>query len=205
MRRSLGPDLEVEVENWKVWTNRRVPQQDNHEDCSLAVCRMLHPCRDDLLALRLPGQPVSVEARRSAQVAQERRWADGRFLDAVKNQPALAVLDNKLVKAAAVAFFAAGQVFVLSSMWVLGVTGESLAGTTCNMRLTATGTYLGDYFGILMTSRVTGFPFNVLNDPMYIGSFLTHVGTSLWFQSPVGLALSFWVLVVYLVALRYEG
>jgi methylene-fatty-acyl-phospholipid synthase len=46
------------------------------------------------------------------------------FLDAVKNQPSLAILDNKLVKAAAVAFFAAGQIFVLSSMWVLGVTGE---------------------------------------------------------------------------------
>ena len=148
---------------------------------------------------------MSVEAHRRAQVAQERRWADDRFLDAVKNQPSLAVLDNKLVKAAAVAFFAAGQVFVLSSMWVLGVTGESLARARNDVRLTATGTYLGDYFGILMTSRVTGFPFNVLNDPMYIGSFLTHVGTSLWFQSPVGLALSLWVLVVYLVALRYEG
>jgi len=71
-------------------------------------------------------------------------------------------------------------------------------------RLTS-GTYLGDYFGILMTSRVTGFPFNVLNDPMYIGSFLTHIGTSLWYQSPAGVALSFWVLFVYLLALRYEG
>ena len=74
-------------------------------------------------------------------------------------------------------------------MWALGVTG----------------TYLGDYFGILMTRRVTGFPFNVLNDPMYIGSFLSHLGTALWFESPVGVLLSFWILGTYLVALRYEG
>jgi len=56
-----------------------------------------------------------------------------------------------------------------------------------------------------MTHRVTGFPFNVLNDPMYIGSFLTHVGTSLWFKSPAGLLLSLWILVVYMIALKYEG
>ena len=44
-----------------------------------------------------------------------------------------------------------GSIFVVSSMWTLGVTG----------------TYLGDYFGILMKERVVGFPFNILNDPMY--------------------------------------
>jgi hypothetical protein len=40
---------------------------------------------------------------------------------------------------------------------------------------------------------------------MYIGSFLTHIGTSLWFKSPAGIFLSFWILAVYLVALKYEG
>jgi hypothetical protein len=67
------------------------------------------------------------------------------------------------------------------------------------------GTYLGDYFGILMSNRVTGFPFNVLNDPMYIGSALSHLGTALWFQSPVGILLAAWVHVVYTIALKYEG
>ncbi|KAK1925297.1 putative phosphatidyl-N-methylethanolamine N-methyltransferase [Papiliotrema laurentii] len=116
-------------------------------------------------------------------------FRDHLYLDAVKDQPAAAELDNPLVKLLAAVLFASGQIFVISSMWALGVTG----------------TYLGDYFGILMSHRVTGFPFNVLNDPMYIGSFLTHVGTALWFQSPAGLALAGWVLVVYLVALRFEG
>jgi len=50
---------------------------------------------------------------------------DPSFLDAVKNQPALAALSHDLVKPVAIAFFAAGQIFVLSSMWALGVTGES--------------------------------------------------------------------------------
>lgn len=33
-------------------------------------------------------------------------------------------------------------------------------------RLGVVGTYLGDYFGILMEERVTAFPFNVMDDPM---------------------------------------
>ncbi|ORX40271.1 phospholipid methyltransferase-domain-containing protein [Kockovaella imperatae] len=114
---------------------------------------------------------------------------DSMYLAAIKDQPAMALLNNSLVKAIGFATFAAGQVFVLSSMWALGVTG----------------TYLGDYFGILMSKRVTGFPFNVLNDPMYVGSFLSHLGTALWYESPSGILLAFWVLAVYMVALTYEG
>ena len=67
------------------------------------------------------------------------------------------------------------------------------------------GTYLGDYFGILMPHRVTGFPFNILSDPMYVGSSITHLGTALWFQSPAGVLLSGFVWVVYMTALQFEG
>ena len=56
-----------------------------------------------------------------------------------------------------------------------------------------------------MSHRVTGFPFNALNDPMYVGSFMTHIGTALWFQSPTGVVLAFYVLAVYMAALRFEG
>lgn len=49
-------------------------------------------------------------------------------------------------------------------MWALGITG----------------TYLGDYFGILMDDIVTGFPFNVMGDPMYWGSSMCFVGVALW-------------------------
>ena len=45
------------------------------------------------------------------------------FVNAIKDQPALAILSSDAVKAAAVVLFLVGQVFVLSSMWALGVTG----------------------------------------------------------------------------------
>lgn len=60
--------------------------------------------------------------------------------------------------------FAIGQIFVLTSTYALGITG----------------TFLGDYFGILMNHRVEGFPFNVLSDPMYVGSTLCFAATALW-------------------------
>ena len=82
-----------------------------------------------------------------------------------------------------------GQIFVITSTWQLGITG----------------TFLGDYFGILMDHRVEGFPFNVLRDPMYVGSTMSFVGASLWCESPAGLLISLYVYFVYVIALRFEG
>lgn len=42
------------------------------------------------------------------------------------------------------------------------------------------GTFLGDYFGILMDHKVEGFPFNLLSDPMYDGSTMCFAATALW-------------------------
>lgn len=98
------------------------------------------------------------------------------------------MLQSDAVKAAAVAAFAVGNVLVVSSMWALGVTG----------------TYLGDYFGILMKERVTAFPFNVNDNPMYNGSTLCFLGTALWYGKPVGLLVTAFVFVMYKVALLFE-
>ena len=92
------------------------------------------------------------------------------------------------MKYAAAGIFLVGNVLVLSSMWALGVTG----------------TYLGDYFGILMDSRVTGFPFNVTDSPMYHGSTLSFLATGLWFGKPAGLLLTVFVHFMYKIALTYE-
>lgn len=81
-----------------------------------------------------------------------------------------------------------GNVLVLTSMWALGITG----------------TYLGDYFGILMDEMVTGFPFNVTGSPMYWGSTMSFAGTAIWFGKPAGLVLTAVVFVAYSVALRFE-
>jgi phosphatidylethanolamine/phosphatidyl-N-methylethanolamine N-methyltransferase len=38
---------------------------------------------------------------------------------------------------------------------------------------------LGDHFGILMKSRITSFPFNVAEHPMYYGSTLCFLSMAL--------------------------
>lgn len=56
-----------------------------------------------------------------------------------------------------------------------------------------------------MSARVTGFPFNVVENPMYIGSTMCFTATALWYSSPAGLFLTLLVHIVYSIALRYEG
>jgi len=107
---------------------------------------------------------------------------------ALRSQPTHPALQTPAATYIAYALLAAGNTLVLSSMWALGVTG----------------TYLGDYFGILMDDMVTGFPFNVCSAPMYYGSTMSFLGTALLFGKPAGVLLTLEVLAVYLVALRFE-
>lgn len=120
-------------------------------------------------------------------------FAMGLFRDflyerALRDQPTFAPFLEPQFQALAYGLLAAGNVLVLTSMWALGVTG----------------TYLGDYFGILMDEMVTGFPFNVCSAPMYYGSTMSFVGSAILYGKPAGLVLSAEVLVVYLVALSFE-
>lgn len=55
-----------------------------------------------------------------------------------------------------------------------------------------------------MDDMVTGFPFNVCSAPMYWGSTMSFLGTSLLFGKPAGLLLTAWVVIVYRMALSYE-
>lgn len=100
------------------------------------------------------------------------------YQNALRHQPHLAVLAQPVFKGIALALFVSGQVFVVTSIYALGIVGE-LAPPRVASAHTA-GTYLGDYCGILMKERVTGFPFNVLEDPMYVGSTLAFLGTAIW-------------------------
>jgi len=114
---------------------------------------------------------------------------DSLFHRALEHQPKHPILPEPFDTIVPVALFAIGQTFVVTSTWALGVTG----------------TFLGDYFGILMDHRVEGFPFNVLRDPMYVGSTLSFTAASLWYESPAGLLLTAYVYIVYIIALRFEG
>ncbi|KAG9601404.1 phospholipid methyltransferase, partial [Aureobasidium melanogenum] len=113
---------------------------------------------------------------------------DSIYERALRSQPTHPLLLGPVPEALAIALFASGNVLVLSSMYALGITG----------------TYLGDYFGILMDEMVTGFPFNVCSAPMYYGSTLSFLGSALWFGKPAGVILTGLVFLVYKVALTYE-
>lgn len=110
------------------------------------------------------------------------------FEKALRFQEVSPLLDTPTFKNIGYVFLGVGQVLVLSSMYQLGITG----------------TYLGDYFGILMDDRVTAFPFNVSNNPMYQGSTMSFIGTSLIYGKPAGLVLAFFVHFMYYFALKFE-
>ncbi|XP_051529526.1 phosphatidylethanolamine N-methyltransferase-like isoform X2 [Myxocyprinus asiaticus] len=108
---------------------------------------------------------------------------------AMKGQPRWELLDNVQVYYAGAALMALGSLFVISSFLALGFTG----------------TFLGDYFGILMDQKVTGFPFNVMDNPMYWGSTANYLGLALMNASPIGVVLTAVVGLSYRIAIAYEG
>ncbi|KIM42001.1 hypothetical protein M413DRAFT_445195 [Hebeloma cylindrosporum] len=114
---------------------------------------------------------------------------DSLYHIAILKQPRQAILPAEYATIVPAVLFILGQIFVVTSTWALGITG----------------TFLGDYFGILMDSRVEGFPFNVLRDPMYVGSTMCFAATALWYERPAGLFITLYVYIVYLIALRFEG
>ncbi|KIJ13279.1 hypothetical protein PAXINDRAFT_170558 [Paxillus involutus ATCC 200175] len=114
---------------------------------------------------------------------------DHLYQRALADQPRVPLLPEPYATLVPVIMFALGQIFVVTSTYALGITG----------------TFLGDYFGILMDHRVEGFPFNVLRDPMYVGSTLCFTATALWYERPAGLLVTLYVYIVYVIALRFEG
>jgi len=112
-------------------------------------------------------------------------FRDHLYNEALNDQPIYPPLHQPWLGAV---LFAIGNVLVLSSMWALGITG----------------TYLGDYFGILMDKKVEGFPFNVTGAPMYWGSTCSFLGTALFKGRTAGVLLTLEVFVLYVIALRFE-
>lgn len=101
-----------------------------------------------------------------------------RYERALRAQPHYELLSNPFLQGIGWGLVATGQVLVVTSIYALGITGQ-LCHVMCSFEeceLIIIGTYLGDYFGILMSSRVTGFPFNLFSDPMYVGSTFAFLG-----------------------------
>lgn len=81
-------------------------------------------------------------------------YRDLLFVAATESQPKVSYLGAQEYQLAAYILMLVGVTLVLTSFYQLGISG----------------TYLGDYFGILMGNRVAAFPFNYFSDPMYDGS-----------------------------------
>ncbi|KAL5020078.1 hypothetical protein ScPMuIL_002970 [Solemya velum] len=116
-------------------------------------------------------------------------YRDWRFQVAIESQPRCYALQQNWVLWAGYACIIIGCVLVFTSFWGLGFYG----------------TFLGDYFGILMEEKVTTFPFNVIDDPMYLGSTLNFLGMAFVKASVSGIVLSVLVAVTYQAAIMYEG
>ncbi|XP_002747928.1 phosphatidylethanolamine N-methyltransferase isoform X1 [Callithrix jacchus] len=110
------------------------------------------------------------------------------FTQAMLNQPRMESLDTPVAHCLGLMLLGVGVVLVLSSFFALGFTG----------------TFLGDYFGILKEARVIVFPFSVLDNPMYWGSTANYLGWAILHASPTGLLLTVLVALTYMVALLYE-
>ncbi|KAM8960359.1 phosphatidylethanolamine N-methyltransferase [Pelodytes ibericus] len=111
------------------------------------------------------------------------------FTEAMKMQPHLSALETPIVYYVGLLLLGAGTLLAISSFFALGFAG----------------TYLGDYFGILMDEKVTGFPFNIMENPMYWGSTANYLGLALVHSSPAGLILTAAVAVTYKIAILFEG
>jgi phosphatidylethanolamine/phosphatidyl-N-methylethanolamine N-methyltransferase len=72
-------------------------------------------------------------------------------------------------------------------------------------RLGIHGIYYADYFGILFNEIVTAFPYNILNNPLYVGSTMLFFGNALVYKSPVGILLSIVAWIMYKFASKLEN
>lgn len=110
------------------------------------------------------------------------------FNNAVDAHGSWALLDHEVFVLLGTILVVLGAVFVIASSWRLGF--------YCS--------FMGDYFGILLNERVTGFPFNVVDDPMYWGSTLIYLGLALRHASLVGVVLTACIGVSYAVGIYFE-
>ena len=110
------------------------------------------------------------------------------FYSVVDSMGETEVLKGDIFKVVGYVFVVVGGILVLTSCWKLGF--------FC--------TFLGDYFGILLDSKVTDFPFNFVGDPMYVGSVMIYTGTSLHHASLVALLLTGCIGLSYIIAVQFE-
>ena len=63
---------------------------------------------------------------------------------------------------------------------------------------------MGDHFGILLDHRITAFPYNIFEDPLYVGTVMMYYGIALEHASLIGLLLAMCVNISYVGAALAE-
>lgn len=112
---------------------------------------------------RLARRPIIAVYACAALIAALSVYRSALFVAALQSQPRLDALDAPAYHALAGVVGVVGVALFLGAYYRLGVVG----------------TYLGDYFGMLMGERITTFPFSVVRNPMYDGSSLVHLAEAL--------------------------
>lgn len=151
------------------------PQHVNLRDdvfWQAAIVILIHPIFWNILGRfehytrlfsRLFGKPVIGVYALALWIFVAGCYRDALFVIAMDRQVRLSEFDSVPQILTGITLIIVGSILVLTSFYQLGMCG----------------TYLGDYFGILMESRVTGFPFNILDHPMYDGSTLVFLGKAI--------------------------
>lgn len=101
-------------------------------------------------------------------------------------------------------YLGATEIYYMKIIGTICIIGGLTLSISSMVRLGVHGTYLGDYFGMLKSSRVTAFPYNIVNNPMYVGSTIAFLGLAVRMMSPVGFLLTIYIWLVYNIALFFE-
>jgi len=72
-------------------------------------------------------------------------------------------------------------------------------------RLGLHGIYYADYFGVLCKEMVTAYPYNYLDNPLYVGSTMLFLGSSIIYRSPSGILLTLLAWFMYKFAAVLEN
>ncbi len=72
-------------------------------------------------------------------------------------------------------------------------------------RLGLRGMYFGDYFGFLFKEKIVSFPYDILENPQYVGTCCFFTGLSLTHYSPAGLFLTLFINANYTFLNYFEA
>lgn len=112
------------------------------------------------------------------------------FLRAISTNEVFYLSDSldTIVGILSTVFMIVGFIINVGSYWQLGIHGI----------------YYADYFGVLMDSKVTDFPYNILDNPLYLGSEILFYSISFKNRSVTGIVLSVLAQIMYNIASYLE-